>query len=179
MTLHSVEIDDDAPVTNPADLGTPPIEPTESDSDPFMCEVCGAPVPRTPTGRKPRVMLCEEHRKSTPSTGTGKRAGGSHAKIAEGMAALHNMLGFGLGMVAIPTRDPVWQQDGKILSGRAEDIGEAWAKFCDTNPKARKSIEKFLEGAGTLSLIGAYAPVAIGIGMNHRTAMAGKHEGVK
>lgn len=149
-----------------------------SDIAPYACEICGQPVPVGTAGRKPRVMLCAEHRKARTGTTSGStagaRAGSSHERIATGMTALHAMVGFGIGLVAIPTGDPVWHKDRDIIGANSGNIGEQWAKYCDDNPKMRKAILSFLETVGALSIAAAYAPVVIAITVNHKTASAPK-----
>lgn len=161
--LPDLDLDDTPPHLNPA-----------GDSSPWACEVCGQPVPPTPSGRKPRLMRCDDHRKGASSTGGGTttRAGSTHDRIKTGMQALHGMLGFGIGMVSIPTGSPVWGRDRDIIAANSENIGEQWAKYCDDNPKMRKAILSFLETAGALSIAAAYAPVVLAITVNHKQAMA-------
>lgn len=152
------------------------------DRDPWQCEICGGAVPGTKDGRKPRLMLCEDHRKSRTRGGGGGAGSGAttprntglHNRIAEGMTALHGMAGFAVTMVSVPTRDEIWQRDGQIIADNSGRIGEAWAKYADNNPKLQKAILKFLDTAGTLSIVGAYAPVAMGIAMNHRASTVAK-----
>lgn len=159
-------------ITDP-DLDVPPHLDPSNDTAPWRCTECGQPVPVGPSGRKPRLMLCEDHRKShkgTSSNAGTSRAGTVHDRIQTGMGGLHAMLGFGVGLVAIPTGSDVWRQDSRAIATAAPNIGEAWAKYCDDNPKARKMILSFLETAGALSLAGAYAPMVIAIMMNHKTA---------
>lgn len=151
----------------------PPAHDASNDKDPWSCEECGAPVPGTKDGRKPRLMLCEAHRKNRPRGATGEKStsprGGQHARIATGMTALHGMAGFALTMLTIPTGDDVWGRDGQIIAENSVAIGEAWAKYADNNPQLQKALVKFLDTAGTLSIAGAYAPVVMGMVMNHRT----------
>lgn len=147
----------------------------DADMAPWSCEVCGQPVPIGAAGRKPRVMLCEEHRKARArggagSTTTSTRAGSHHERIKTGMQALHGMVAFGVGMVSIPTGSPVWGRDREIITSNAENIAEQWAKYCDDNPRMRKAILSFLETAGALSLAASYAPVVVAISMNHKQA---------
>ncbi len=166
MTGPEIRYLDDTTVESLAD--------PDQDSSPYQCEVCGTSIPPTPTGRKPRHMRCSEHKRGSAGTAGGtqktSRTSASHAKIADGMAAVHGGLSFGVRALAIPTRDRVWIADADIILEHANSIGEAWANLTDTNPTLRKRIEKFLEMAGTLSLVGAYAPVAIAIGVNHVNA---------
>lgn len=158
------------------DLDTvPPHLDPSGDSSPWACQQCGQPVTPTTSGRKPRLMLCDEHRKtratgSSSGSGTTTRAGTHHDRIKTGMQALHGMLAFGIGMVSIPTGSPVWTKDRDAITANAENIAEQWAKYCDDNPKMRKAILSFLETAGAISLAGAYIPVVIAVSMNHKGA---------
>lgn len=169
------------------DLDTmPPFANPDADTAPWACEVCNAPVPPTPSGRKPRLMRCDEHRKTSSGKNAPRSAGGSgkHARVHEGMMAIHGMVAMGVGLVSLPTHDDVWIRDKDIIADNADSLSEAWAKATDVNPKLQKAVLQFLDMAGSLTLIGAYAPVAFAITMNHKNTAAQKaaagpvHEGV-
>jgi hypothetical protein len=162
------------------DLDQPPpysanTAPQQNDGDraPWSCEVCGNPVPPTPSGRKPRLMRCDEHRSAKgPTANAPRAAGGSgqHARIQEGLTGLHGMIAFSVGMISLPTGDMVWAKDRDIITEYAPKVSEAWATYCDTNPKMRKAMLSLLDTAGMVSIAGAYAPMVWAITMNHKSA---------
>lgn len=159
------------------DLDQPPPyqAPTQNNSDtaPWLCEVCSSPVPPTPSGRKPRLMRCEEHRSAKGPTANAPRAAGgsgAHARIQEGLTGLHGMIAFSVGMISLPTGDLVWAKDRDIITEYAPKVSDAWATYCDTNPKMRKAMLSLLDTAGMVSIAGAYAPMVWAITMNHKSA---------
>lgn len=173
--LNDVRIMDD-----PDKLDLPSLADPELDSSPYVCESCGVTIPPTPTGRKPRVMLCDEHKNPRNATGktTSRPASRAHGKIKDGMTGVHAMLSFGVRSLKFATVDDVWVEDGNILASHADRLGNAWADACATNPKLEKQVLKFLDAAGTLSLLSAYAPVAYAITANHISVAKKKPDNV-
>jgi hypothetical protein len=146
-----------------------------NDTDPagWFCEVCSTPI-STPSGRKPRVMLCDEHKGKGSSGKAPAKKGTNHDKIATGMTAIYGLTGGALVTVGIVTRDPVWGLDGQAFNMSAPAIGEAWAKMADQSPATQKAILKFLETVGFLSLVGAHVPLALALTNNHVRAARGE-----
>lgn len=172
------ELDDDptpkgmTDETMPSDEGRAS-QPLPGDDTGFRCEVCNTTI-STPSGRKPRVMLCPEHRVGNKAGdgGTGKKVSrGNHAKIEEGMTAFYGMIGLGLTGVGMTTHDPVWMRDAQLFNINAPRIGAAWADAADQSAKTQKALLKFLESVGFLSLVGAHIPLALGIAANHQAAI--------
>lgn len=126
----------------------------------FYCEECGTGI-STPSGRKPRVMLCDEHRKNAPK-GTrspgGSAVGATAALIERAISELQS--GYSLIGSATKFIDPI---TGECIVDQKEALAESWRALLTTNKKLRDLFAKTEQGMAYLPLIVAHGDLIVKI----------------
>lgn len=127
------------------------------DAAPYRCEICGDAVPPTPSGRKPRLMLCEEHRKGhTPRKGTSTTTVNA---IVVGLEDIYRAIG-----LVVTFAHPA---DGQLVALRAHDLAESWRPLLEQDARLRKWLSKAMQASGWGSVLITHALLGGAIAANH------------
>lgn len=152
-------IDDVPEVGNPVGAGI------------YQCEECGREI-STPSGRKPKVMLCEEHRKTSGRQGsrqTRTSPASTQALIDRAVTQLES----GYRLVAAGAKFADAEAAG-VIGDSADKLAESWRMMLETNKKFRDMFAKMEKTSAWLPVIVAHGDVASAIIMSRalRRAMA-------
>jgi len=160
-------------MTNP---GIDPVDVTEKSGPDFEVVAEKAPprrllpgrgAPQRETGAKDTPPRSTRARKKTSSTGGAKpkveAPEFTEGLIGEGMKRLYGGISMYVGLF-----DP---HCATLIMANAQAMGDSMERLAKESPETRAFLDKLLKGSAIAEVIGAHAPVAIGIAMHHIPAL--------
>lgn len=139
----------DWPVDDGLD-GPPPLSPTGGDPAPDpdagpTCEVCGKAVPLTPSGRRPRKPLCQDHKTRGPATEGAPRESASGKAHEARLARITGDLQQGVGELAA-TIVPIAPITSVTMVSQAPGAIDAMVRISAKYPRMLDALETISKG---------------------------------
>lgn len=141
-------------------------EPTSTDPERLVCEVCGVDIVYSGRGRKPK--RCDEHKRNQAGTTGTRKSTGQVASIRSGMTDLYRAAGSGLVILGGMTGDQALKNDGELIDNRADVLAAEWAKLAENDPKVRKALSNLSTGSAWGGVVLTHTLLAFAMIKNHQ-----------